>query len=309
LGGDVKVFISWSGSRSKDVAVALRGWLRSVIQSLEPWSSNTDINPGTRWNHDIAEKLQDSQVGILCVTQANVSSPWLNFEAGALSKAVSKARVIPYLIDLKTSDVPANGPLPQFQSVTADKQGTLGMMRSINSSLSNPDGPEQLLISPDLLESSFERFWPDLENKLVDIHRRANRSGSRQSSEPDLNTMIPALLDGVRDIQRRVSALEQDTRIQRNFFTHFPVAVAPVGNPSEPEPLTQAVEFESLASLNMVVKGQSSISRDMRSWIIENLDLLQSQLLEGHSIIVVRSASGFSFFDPDLAMKTKPADQ
>ena len=32
----MKVFVSWSGSRSKAIATALSGWLPLVIQSVEP---------------------------------------------------------------------------------------------------------------------------------------------------------------------------------------------------------------------------------------------------------------------------------
>lgn len=39
----VKVFIGWSGEQSRSVAQALRGWLRTVVQHVEPWMSDEDI--------------------------------------------------------------------------------------------------------------------------------------------------------------------------------------------------------------------------------------------------------------------------
>ena len=44
----MKVFISWSGERSRLVAQELGPWLKKVIQSVEPWIS-TDMERGIKW--------------------------------------------------------------------------------------------------------------------------------------------------------------------------------------------------------------------------------------------------------------------
>lgn len=73
----MKVFISWSGERSRAVAEALRNWLPHVIQGLQPWFSSNDIDKGVRWATDIAANLQESRVGIICLTPENLESPWI----------------------------------------------------------------------------------------------------------------------------------------------------------------------------------------------------------------------------------------
>jgi hypothetical protein len=89
----MKVFISWSGQTSHRVAVTLRDWLPSVIQSIQPYVSSEDIDKGARWSSDIAGELHASTYGLICLTKDNINAPWINFEAGALGKSIDKARV------------------------------------------------------------------------------------------------------------------------------------------------------------------------------------------------------------------------
>jgi hypothetical protein len=90
----MKVFLSWSGEKSRAVATALRAWLPYVNAEVEPWMSESDIEPGARWSAEIAKELESTSFGIACVTSGNQGSPWLNFEAGALAKQLSTSRVI-----------------------------------------------------------------------------------------------------------------------------------------------------------------------------------------------------------------------
>jgi hypothetical protein len=81
----MKVFLSWSGERSKATAETLGNWFARVIQAVEPWISS-GIDKGARWQSEIANRLEDARVGIVCLTASNLSEPWILFEAGALSK-------------------------------------------------------------------------------------------------------------------------------------------------------------------------------------------------------------------------------
>ena len=44
--GSMRVFISWSGERSKVLAQALKEWLPLVLHNVEPWMSEVDIAAG-----------------------------------------------------------------------------------------------------------------------------------------------------------------------------------------------------------------------------------------------------------------------
>jgi hypothetical protein len=78
----MKVFISWSGPRSKAAASALRQWLPDVIQFIDPWMSSEDIDAGARWSNEVTNQLAETRCGIICLTKDNQTVPWVLFEVG-----------------------------------------------------------------------------------------------------------------------------------------------------------------------------------------------------------------------------------
>ena len=157
----MEMFISWSGTRSKHIARALWGWLPELIMILKPWMSNEDILAGAWWGTEIREHLKISEFGIICVTPENLREPWILFEAGALANRMGKSFVCPYLFELQPSDI--EGPLAQFQCEGADQDGTLDLVRSINSRLRalGRESREERSVA-----SQFEKWWPDLKKNL-----------------------------------------------------------------------------------------------------------------------------------------------
>src|SRR5437660_935883 len=116
----MRVFISWSGTRSRAIAEALSVWLPQVINFLEPFLSSEDIEKGARWSADVAKNLEKSRVGVLCLTPENVEAPWIMFEAGALSKNLENTYVCPFIFDMQSSDI--KGPLSQFQATRPEME-------------------------------------------------------------------------------------------------------------------------------------------------------------------------------------------
>lgn len=154
----MKVFLSWSGTRSHKVAMVFRDWLPSVIQEIVPYVSSEDIDKGARWSTDIAKELSDSTFGILCVTRENLNAPWLTFEAGALSKTMDKSFVTPFLFDIKRSEV--DGPILQFQSTIFEKDDLKKLVTTLNKAC-DKDG-----LSAERLNKAFEVWYPTLESEL-----------------------------------------------------------------------------------------------------------------------------------------------
>lgn len=140
------------------MAVALRDWLPSVIQALEPWMSESDIAKGAGWDSEITKHLELAKIGIICLTPGNLHAPWVNFEAGALSK-LTGSRVCPYLLGISPTDV--TGPLSKFQMTNSnDKGDTKKLLHTINDNLG-----EQRLKDPQL-DIAFEMWWPKLHEVL-----------------------------------------------------------------------------------------------------------------------------------------------
>ena len=157
----MKVFLSWSGNLSKQLAEAIRDWLPGVLQLVTPYFTPADIEKGARWSADIARELDSSQVGILCITRDNLHSDWILFEAGALSKSLDKAHVCPILFGITPTDL--SGPLKQFQTTSFERTEMHKLISVINGRLG-----EQKLASK-TLDSVFEKWWPDLEKRIDEI--------------------------------------------------------------------------------------------------------------------------------------------
>lgn len=155
----MKIFISWSGEISHQVACVLRDWLPYVIQTVKPFISSGDIYKGERWNDVLAKELEDIGFGIICLTQFNIKSDWLNFEAGALSKSIDNSLLSPFLFQVSSSKL--QGPISQFQSTTYEKEDLFKLLCSINNKLE----PE-IKLEIDVLRNTFEVWWPQLMDKL-----------------------------------------------------------------------------------------------------------------------------------------------
>ena len=156
----MKVFISWSGELSKKVAELLNEWIPSVLQNVEPWISTEDIEKGEIWFGAITDKMADVSVGIICLTRDNMNAPWILFEAGALSKGLTKNRVCTLLIDLEANDL--KPPLGQFNATRASKEEMAKLLKTINCSAPDKEKPLDDL----RVQAAVERWWPEFYEKL-----------------------------------------------------------------------------------------------------------------------------------------------
>lgn len=197
----MKVFLSWSGRRSFQVANNLRTWLPTVLQAIKPWLSEEDINKGSRWAVELSHELETTNACIVCLTPDALNSEWVHFEVGAASKVIEKALICPYLVGLKKTDL--SGPLSQFQSAEAIREDTLKLLKSLNDQLVSNS------LDVDILTKIFDRFWPELESSIGDLDM-TSVGEKRIRSQSDI----------VEEILQRVRRIEESNQ----FAAHPKVA-------------------------------------------------------------------------------------
>lgn len=259
----MKLFISWSGERSRFVAAALRTWLKMFLQAVDPWMSETEAVDGQRWNPDVESELYKAAFGISCVTGENRNTPWLLFEAGALAAQVKVNEFLcGYLIDIKASDL--DYPLAQFRATTWDREGTLELVRAVNSALKELE-PKSAL-DDSLLESLFGLLWPDLERKFAQAPKEHVVLPEKIETADTSSRALSELLAETRGLARQVERIEQ--RLQENSTAHPPnglavLEVAPLVTEMAPRP--DSIKEKSAAKRpGKIVQPEPAERRDLK---------------------------------------------
>lgn len=202
-GISVKVFISWSGNKSKAVAELLGVWLQCVLQAINPWISTQNIDKGSVWFNEIHDQLNDICTGIICLTQQNINSPWILFESGALAKGLTSSRVCTLLIDLKPTDI--KEPLAQFNHTIPDKEGMQGLIKTLNKCLGDK------AIKEEILSKIFETYWPEFQRDFSKINENTEENDyidEKHSSYEILNE----ILSTTRSLDKKVEDLEKNSK-------------------------------------------------------------------------------------------------
>lgn len=205
----MRIFLSWSGDRSKYLAKCFKEWLPNVLQYVEPYMSEKDIKLGERWGKSIEENLRSNDFGLVFVTPENINAPWINFEAGALSKSL-QSRLVPILYNADVT-ILNNGPLKQFQSSKeVSKESIKQLILDINEFAEETEH-----LKEERLESAFEKWWSDLYEQLKAIPEISQNSEQEVPSDEKILNVILHEIQSLKDFNRnpnnsRVSFVHPD---------------------------------------------------------------------------------------------------
>lgn len=159
----MNVFISWSGDLSREVGTILANWFERYVQGANIWISTNNIGAGTMWFQQIKSTLDQTSIGIICLTRSNHNNPWILFEAGAIAKGTESNRVCPLLIDMATSELQA--PLSQFNATKLEKVAFKKLVQTINSGLQKQI-PEAIL--DDIIETTWDPLVAAIDGAIAD---------------------------------------------------------------------------------------------------------------------------------------------
>ena len=188
------IFVSWAGRESHEVALVLRRWLRQVLPFARPWVSSEDIRKGTRWSDELWGRLQGMSYCIVCLTPGAVRSPWVNFEAGAIAKAVrGPSHVSPLLLGVTPRDL-GGSPLAMFQCTEFTEQDVERLLKAMNAVAPVPI-PESEVVQ------RFRRAWPMLHDKVGGIDL-----GSLEDSDEEEALDDDAEHDWLKEIEDKILA-------------------------------------------------------------------------------------------------------
>lgn len=248
----MKVFISWSGELSKAIAESIKKWLPCIIQSADVFFSPDDIEKGENWDTKITKELLECKYGIVCLTEENVSAPWIHFEAGALAKTLD-SRVATLMINVSPTEI--KGPLSRYQATKLERDDFFQLINNINSQSDNP-------IKPEVLKTLFDSLWENIYKEFDSLISKFQKTSSGKKRAINNNEALEEILLLLRKQNSILSSPNQ--LFPMDYFSNL---VESINNDKTNEFQTPLV-YEVLHYLNMVL-SKCEEDKEFRKYALE----------------------------------------
>ena len=197
LENTIRVFISWSGERSRRLGQAFRDWLPQTLQVVKPYFTPSDTEKGAKWDNEITQQLEGTNFCIITLTPESLNSRWVMFEAGAISKVVDKARICPVVFGLEPTDI--EGPLARFQATRFNQTEMHQLIANMNAAT------KEAALKESVLNAVFCKWWPELDSEVQNILKVPIASSAKPRDETSLLTETLTLA-------RQIAAEQDDMR-------------------------------------------------------------------------------------------------
>ena len=192
--GKTSVFLAWSGPVSQKMAGLLKDYLPLFVRNIDIFVSE-DITKGKRWHSEIASALDSTKFGILCLTPENLSSEWIHFEAGALSKTIDEStHVCPLLLDVKKSEL--QEPLASFHATLFDEKEFKELVNDLAKACG--DSLEEGQVT-----TLMEALWPKINGYIndlkVELAEARQKSGEPEATKPKIDPLLEEVVVRLRE--------------------------------------------------------------------------------------------------------------
>jgi len=134
-----KLFISYT-SRDREVAESLKTELQALGHT--PWWFDEGVSVGQKWQEAILDQLRKVDALIILVSEASLSSSWVNHELGA-ALAYSEERGAPAIIPVVLDDSRLSIPLSRYFAIAIGQKPLKEVARIISDAVEKQVGRQK----------------------------------------------------------------------------------------------------------------------------------------------------------------------
>lgn len=192
------VFLSWSGDQSRKVAEAFSDLFKAVFApTIKSFMSSKDIAAGDRSIRTLFTMLEKCNYGVCFINSENARAPWIQFEAGALSKIIDDSKVMVLILDESSISSLYGTPLSEFQHKLFNKEDIKSIFEEIIKNFGFNDDKESFM---QRFNGSWDEFYDKSRAVLDEKKGKKEDVRDEQYTEKEALDTIKKMLINVQNL-------------------------------------------------------------------------------------------------------------